>query len=82
MIAYLVRHGATDMTGPEGWLSVSLNREGQRQMVAAADFLSQHVREHPKPDWVVSSDLPRSEQSAAILGDFLRLKVLKPIPDI
>jgi broad specificity phosphatase PhoE len=79
--AYILRHGATDMGPvPEGWKPISLNREGWQEVQAGADFLSQFIRDGgPKPDWGISSDLPRAEQSLAIAADFLQIPIAKPL---
>ncbi len=84
IIAYVMRHGTTDMGPvPEGWKPVGLNREGWGEVQAGADFLEQFIREGgPKPAWGISSDLPRAEQSLAIAADVLNIPTAKPMFDL
>jgi len=76
-----MRHGSTAISPqPEGWKPIGLSREGWGEAQAGADFLSQFVREgNPKPDWGVSSDLPRAEQTLAIVARSLHIPTVKPI---
>lgn len=55
----------------EGWRQIGLNDLGQMQAVAGADFLQQYVRTHPRPQWGISSDLTRAEETLAITSAFL-----------
>lgn len=85
IVAYLQRHGSTDISPqPEGWKPIGLSRQGWGEAQAGADFLEQFVKSGggPKPDWGISSDLPRAEQTLAITADALGIPMVKPDPQI
>lgn len=69
---------------PEGWLPISINREGWSQARAAADFLERYTRtrDHPRPQWGISSDLPRAAETLAIVAEFLHFPVVAPLRDL
>lgn len=79
-----MRHGSTSISpAPEGWKPVGLSREGWGEAQAGADFLFQFTREGaPKPDWGVSSDLPRAEQTLAIAADTLKIPIVQPLEEL
>lgn len=71
-----MRHGSTAISpAPECWKPIGLSEEGRSQAVHAADFMQQYLRSHPKPTWGVASDLPRAEQTLAIMAQFIPLKL-------
>lgn len=79
--AYIMRHGSTAVSpAPEGWQPIGLNEEGRSQAVQAADFLEQYLRSHPKPTYGIASDLPRAEQTLAIVARYIRLNIEPPNP--
>lgn len=82
--AYLMRHGSTPISPkPEGWLPVSLSAEGWGEVQSGADFLEQFIQQGaPRPDWGISSDLPRAEETLAIVADFLEIPMRDPLPDL
>jgi broad specificity phosphatase PhoE len=81
--AYVMRHGSTAISpAPEGWKPIGLSEMGRSQAVHAADFMEQYLRSHPKPTWAVSSDLPRAEQTLAIMAQFIPLKLESPMPEL
>lgn len=82
--AYLMRHGSTDISpAPEGWKPIGLSRQGWGEAQAGADFLDQAIAAGaPKPDWGISSDLPRAEQTLAIVADQLEIPVYKSAPGL
>ena len=69
---YLMRHGAVSYFGPDGRPvppdAVTLNAEGRRQAAAAAEVLEEAVF-----DLVVTSGLPRTVETAAIVAPASRL---------
>lgn len=78
-----MRHGSTAISpAPEGWKPIGLSEEGRSQAVHAADFLEQYFRSHPKPTWGISSDLPRAEQTLAIVAQYIPLKLENPMPEL
>ena len=84
IVGYVMRHGSTAISpAPEGWKPIGLSREGWGEAQAGADFLEQFIREGaPKPDWGISSDLPRAEQTLAIVADSLHIPVLHALTDL
>lgn len=84
LIAYIMRHGSTPISpNPEGWKPIGLSETGQGEARAGADFLSQFIREGgPRPDWGISSDLPRAEQTLAIAAGFLGIPVVQPMASL
>lgn len=65
VLAYIVRHGATDKSpAPEWQTQVPINDLGKAQARVAAEWLKQNAKR--RPGWGVSSDLARSEQTLAI----------------
>lgn len=81
--AYIMRHGSTAISpAPEGWKPVGLSELGRSQAVHAADFIQQYIRLHPKPTWGISSDLPRAEQTLAVMARFVPLKLEEPNPGL
>lgn len=79
--AYVMRHGSTEISpAPEGWKLVGLNPEGWGEAQAGADFLEQFIRNGaPQPTWGISSDLPRAEQTLAIVANAIQIPVLAPM---
>lgn len=79
--AYVMRHGSTSISpSPEGWKQIGLSREGWGEARAGADFLLRFTREgSPRPDWGISSDLRRAEETLAIAADILQLPVLQSV---
>lgn len=79
-----MRHGSTAISpAPEGWKPIGLSREGWGEAQAGADFLEQAIKAGaPKPNWGVSSDLPRAEQTLAIVADHLDIPVAEPVRDL
>jgi broad specificity phosphatase PhoE len=64
-----VRHGRTKISPrPEGWLKSHLSNAGEKDAAAGATFLSEHLE---RPSKIISSDLPRSEESALIAAHIL-----------
>lgn len=85
ILAYLQRHGSTEISpAPEGWKPIGLSRQGWGEAQAGADFLEQFVSSGggPKPDWGISSDLPRAEQTLAISADTLGIPMVEPDPQL
>lgn len=63
----LVRHGETAWNREgriQGWAQISLTDTGRRQAEATATYLADHA---PDAATVISSDLPRAAETAAIL---------------
>ena len=80
---YLMRHGSTAISpAPEGWKPIGLSELGRSQAVHAADFMQQYLRSHPKPTWGIASDLPRAEQTLAVIARFIPLKIEQSDPDL
>jgi phosphohistidine phosphatase SixA len=79
--AYVLRHGSTALSpAPEGWKPIGLNPAGRSEAMGAADFLGRLIRQGaPQPDWGVSSDLPRAEQTLAIVSDVLQIPTSTPL---
>lgn len=84
IIAYVARHGSTDLSPkPEGWLPISLNAEGRMEVTHAASAMQQFIRQgNPKPKWGVSGDLPRTQETLAILSDYLGLRRGIALPEL
>lgn len=80
---YIMRHGSTAISpAPEGWKPIGINELGRSQSIHAADFMEQYIRTHPAPTWGVASDLPRAEQTLAIMARFIPLKLEHPMPGL
>lgn len=64
----LLRHGETDWNRVDriqGWGDISLNERGLQQARAASQFLADH---YPDLDRLVSSDLPRTVETAEAIA--------------
>ena len=72
MIIYLVRHGADDGSRRGGWSDAPLTDEGRQQSEALAERLRANGCD---AELIISSDLPRAKQTAAILAQRLSLAV-------
>lgn len=80
VLAWFVRHGSTDMSpAPEFWLPVSLNAFGKAEALDASQFIAMHT---PRPEWGVSSDLPRAQETLDIAAKVLGFSKLKPMPEL
>jgi broad specificity phosphatase PhoE len=83
--AYLQRHGSTALSPfPEGWLPIPLNAKGRDDALAGAAYLKQHISENnlPTPDYIVTSDLTRTEQTADIAAKTLGIKIVTTLPGL
>lgn len=80
ILAYIIRHGSTDISPkPEWWSQVPLNALGRTQAADAAEFLR---RQNTRPDFVVTSDLARAEETGRICADALGIKCMRPLADL
>lgn len=81
ILAWFIRHGSTDISPkPEFWKQVPLNALGRAEAVDAGEFIARHT---PNPEWGISSDLTRAEETLAIAASALGLtKILKPMPEL
>jgi hypothetical protein len=80
ILAYIVRHGFTDTSPkPEWWSQVPLNALGRAQAADAAEFLK---GQNVKPDFGISSDLQRAEDTLAICAEILGIKCMRPVADL
>lgn len=78
ILAYIVRHGSTDMSPAPEWQSqIPLNELGRAQALDAAWWLK--LKQSTLPTWGVSSDLARAEETLAICAKVLNLEVVKPV---
>ena len=75
MKLYFLRHGQADWPG---WKKPDderpLTKHGKREMRDVAKFLD---RLKVRPDFIVTSPLPRAAQTAEIAADYLKAKVRK-----
>lgn len=74
----LIRHGQTEwneLGKIQGQTDIPLNREGVRQAQALAHRL---LHETMKWDAIISSDLQRAKQTAALIAETLGIPLLEP----
>lgn len=78
ILAYIIRHGTTDMSPKsEGWSAVGLDELGKAQARVAGEFVK---KQDVKPDFAVSSDLARAVQTCDIACKALGItRILKPM---
>jgi phosphohistidine phosphatase SixA len=68
----LMRHGRTSMTDkPEGWRAVRLSATGRIDAQDGGNFLAANLDRLPPISHLISSPLPRSRQTADIVGGIL-----------
>ncbi len=67
---YLMRHGLDDENYIGGWSNVPLVSEGEQQVTSACSYLS-----NLKVNRIVSSDVLRARQTAAIVSHYLSMDV-------
>jgi len=78
ILAYIVRHGSTDLSPQPEWQSqIPLNELGRAQALDAAWWLK--LKQSTLPTWGVSSDLARAEETLAICAKVLNLETVKPL---
>ena len=79
--AYIMRHGSTTISpSPEGWLQVPLDGKGMTEASLGAKFLRRLIEGGcPRPDWGISSDLKRAEQTLQIASRELGIRVVQPL---
>jgi len=78
VLAYLLRHGNTDLSpAPEYWLPVPLNRRGREDASAGGTHLYNRVMRDganfPMPVRITASDLVRTKETAVIARNALHL---------
>lgn len=64
---------------PEFWSDVPLNAFGRSEAADAAQFIN---RQTPKPEWGISSDLPRAVETLAIVSAILGIRRMKPMSEL
>lgn len=81
LLAYLMRHGETALSPtPEKWLQIGLTDAGRASVQSGADYLKNAIEEgHRAPDYLVSSDLARTRETAAITARTLGTAPATPI---
>ena len=81
ILAYVVRHGSTDMSPTPEWQSqIGLNDLGRAQARDAGEWIKRTLK--PLPTWGVSSDLKRAMETLSICSRVLNLEVVNPIDDL
>lgn len=77
LLAFIVRHGRTDISPkPEWWSQIPLNDLGRAQAHVAGEYMKKLSK---KPDWVISSDLKRAEETGKICADILGIPMVDSV---
>lgn len=81
LLAYVVRHGYTAISPqPEDWLPVPLDSLGRVDAMDAAQWIKRMGK--VQPEWGISSDLPRAEQTLGVCAKVLGLNVMRPMQEL
>jgi phosphohistidine phosphatase SixA len=79
---YVFRHSSTGMLKPEGWSNIPLTSKGRRQAEASSKALQAWVQNGwPSPDYIATSPVVRSKQTADIAASYLDVPV-RPFPQL